>query len=1242
MTVINNGQAGVDLDLSAGVTKLGFEVAGVGNVTGEYQVQQPVGLEGGGGTLLAGNSQGILKFVVTQTGTTQGIATITGRVEGVDVNSSQTVWDDTFDGGSGNVTVQSPGNLQIIAITNRAAVTKGQSTDWPAVVHVRNQGQASVSLTFDAVYPAIRTDPDTAIVWVRPSTLFGGGTNLAGGMEDSLVFTADSTGLASGNYRLDAAVSGIENNSGDSIDYDTGVSGSGFGSVMIQEPPTVVINAITAISPNAPNVNTGQQFKLAAQIKNTGQAAASDIKYELISSSGSIILPPQQRTLALLGGGNSAIDTFVVQADANTGADTLALSVTRATDVNSGDTALAVIGPHVQDRAVVIKEMPAALSINEVTPSKASVTRQQTTPWYVTVELMNGGGADLNVNPPSPSDIAFYLGAVKLTGYTVNAPDTFLSGRHTWRLSGGESDSLRYTVAKTGDDVGTVRIEVSLSGYDLNDNGNRNAVNDSSIVVQSQAGLLITDASAVAPNTPQNDLAIVNTGQSFSIDVSVGNTGEAVDSVRVTLSSNGSSSIPAHESDYRAIAKDASTVFNFQVVAASQPSIQEIFTAVITYAISVNSGQRVYPQQPIDNTEQVIIQSPADLSLNAWISDPMRTLDDTLSTEQSFSVSASVQNLGTASVDSTGRVAITLPAGFQFDSPSPPTDTVFAVGVPTVWRVKAPQSTASHVPIALRISRLPMDKNAGDSTLVSVRRDTVFVDVLEKAGFPFSSISITAPTGAMDNVLSTEQEFTLRGTVTAEQTAKDVKAALVLAPGSGFSVSPGGSVVDLGHGDGSAKNADFIVKAPAVQASEDLVIRFSAVDENSGDSVIALDTLAVSVILKSLLTLRAEIVSPEEARDSTVTPGMPFRIEAFVENGSGRADVDTSSSSPRLLIKDFGAYTVSSPLLQAFTVGEAVDWDLVAPQSPTGPVAIKVRIENLPFDENSGEPASVSGASEIVIPVQMEAAVVEIENVTEAFGFDTVTKPVSRGRKDVGLLSIKFRNPGSNDNTVRVEWMDFTVLNEDNQPVADPSAVFSELYLRTTSGRRYDGSLSTNPVRVDFGSDLVLTPAAFDTLAVYASISNNAPQGKFSVAVMSTNDISVVDTLSGTSMDIVDKITQQGDISGRYRSRGLVIISSNFADYVRNYPNPFRAGRENTRIIYFLNSAGSVSIKIYALTGKLVYEETHSSGPKTQPGDQYIEWNGRNMNGDIVRNGIYVCAITAGGNSARIKIAVAK
>jgi flagellar hook assembly protein FlgD len=68
-----------------------------------------------------------------------------------------------------------------------------------------------------------------------------------------------------------------------------------------------------------------------------------------------------------------------------------------------------------------------------------------------------------------------------------------------------------------------------------------------------------------------------------------------------------------------------------------------------------------------------------------------------------------------------------------------------------------------------------------------------------------------------------------------------------------------------------------------------------------------------------------------------------------------------------------------------------------------------------------------------------------------------------------------------------------------------------------------------------------------------------------------------------------------------------------------------------------------VSLRIFDITGELVYEESIPAGdPRAQAGPQETPWDGRNMNGDVVRNGIYVCALNAGSKSAKIRIAVAK
>jgi hypothetical protein len=109
------------------------------------------------------------------------------------------------------------------------------------------------------------------------------------------------------------------------------------------------------------------------------------------------------------------------------------------------------------------------------------------------------------------------------------------------------------------------------------------------------------------------------------------------------------------------------------------------------------------------------------------------------------------------------------------------------------------------------------------------------------------------------------------------------------------------------------------------------------------------------------------------------------------------------------------------------------------------------------------------------------------------------------------------------------------------------------------------------------------------------------------------------------------------------KSGPLVILSSDFEEYAHNYPNPFRAGEGTTRIAYFLDAPASISIKIYSITGDLVHEENIASGdPRAQAGPQEATWDGRNDKGEVVRNGVYVCMLNAGGKSAKFRIAVAK
>ncbi|HCJ66061.1 MAG TPA: hypothetical protein DHV62_01720, partial [Elusimicrobia bacterium] len=91
-----------------------------------------------------------------------------------------------------------------------------------------------------------------------------------------------------------------------------------------------------------------------------------------------------------------------------------------------------------------------------------------------------------------------------------------------------------------------------------------------------------------------------------------------------------------------------------------------------------------------------------------------------------------------------------------------------------------------------------------------------------------------------------------------------------------------------------------------------------------------------------------------------------------------------------------------------------------------------------------------------------------------------------------------------------------------------------------------------------------------------------------------------------------------------------------------NYPNPFVAKRENTKVRYHLKENSEVEIRIYDLIGDLVWEKKISAGesPGGVAGPNEVEWDGRNGNGEYVSAGGYICLLKVGNKVLKRKIGV--
>ena len=92
---------------------------------------------------------------------------------------------------------------------------------------------------------------------------------------------------------------------------------------------------------------------------------------------------------------------------------------------------------------------------------------------------------------------------------------------------------------------------------------------------------------------------------------------------------------------------------------------------------------------------------------------------------------------------------------------------------------------------------------------------------------------------------------------------------------------------------------------------------------------------------------------------------------------------------------------------------------------------------------------------------------------------------------------------------------------------------------------------------------------------------------------------------------------------------------------VYNYPNPFNLTETSqTTIKYSIMHNADVKVGIYTITGKLVKE--WNAGYKFSMQSYFLNWDGKDNNGEFVSNGLYILVVEADKKIARNKIAVVR
>ncbi len=102
-------------------------------------------------------------------------------------------------------------------------------------------------------------------------------------------------------------------------------------------------------------------------------------------------------------------------------------------------------------------------------------------------------------------------------------------------------------------------------------------------------------------------------------------------------------------------------------------------------------------------------------------------------------------------------------------------------------------------------------------------------------------------------------------------------------------------------------------------------------------------------------------------------------------------------------------------------------------------------------------------------------------------------------------------------------------------------------------------------------------------------------------------------------------------INASVQTKEIKIISSKTTTdkkIVKNYPNPFIAGKEMTQIEYYLEKDSDVELKIYNIYGKVLWTKKINKGSDGgREGGNTIYWDGKSDNGYIVGSGLYILKI---------------
>ena len=771
--------------------------------------------------------------------------------------------------------------------------------------------------------------------------------------------------------------------SGHGIDGDGAIIKTAFDSTakaVIHNPAQLRIVSTENLAPN-PNkhVSLGQYFDIRVKVQNEGSETAKNIVLSLVSADSNMAQVESSQILLTNPLAGGAIDsvTFRVKAGNQEGPVAFISAVDSAIGANT-EAPLTILDPGNNNSTFALLTPGADLQIKKVWPSVDNITAGvKDQPWKIWVEVENRGGADLEFVGIADTNIVFSVNGVLDDGYKVIPPDG-LESSNDFVLKANSVDTLGYNIDRNGELSGEAQFYVVLKAVDKNTNGDSllTAVADSSIAVANNALVRIFESVTNAKLQDENGFALVNRGQEFSISVKV-QSGQNVglENVIVELTTSGQSLAQAVYDTLESIEADDFGTAMFSIRAddswdAAQGDTTETFTAAVIQAFAVGDTTPVTPRTPAQgaNIAKVRIQTPAELSYKLQLGEFGGT---TVEKGSEFLVLARMRNLGKAPIG-VGKLTLTPPQGYLIKDNSntwqeQPMEKSFSLGLgvdslDVPFTLLAPDTVSGPDSVMANIVETPKDLNTDEAVLFG-NIDSLLVIRSDSTLLAIESMTIISPPGAQNQVLSTEQQFTIEAVISSSKSIPDRKATLNVPL---ININPSYEILSPSAIDISSERdtLQWVVSAPVNPVAEahdfELIVTGGVPDENFYRVT---KKLTISQIQRRVtLSLEPLQVSPKGVMkdgEAYFTQNQSARIVTSIKNfgdaayeGTGKVELD---------LGDSGFILESGELVQEFFDESDIWWDVRAPGAilPEGK-EIKVRITETPTDVNSNTAARVS------------------------------------------------------------------------------------------------------------------------------------------------------------------------------------------------------------------------------------------------------------------------------------------